>query len=207
MLLPSQVLESLKNVAAPEPFALQNQYVPAVLAARAQDGEDDADDESDDGDRKAPPKKSKGKPDKPKAPKRKAEPKPGSEWKYGSIRTGLIPAGLKGILMQMPRACGMRAQRKPAIWHQLVLRNLRNAGSYLLGPPSTHGLKKSMGQPTELAICDGTKHKPSISEQNWGMFCLVGKMHVATRHNVVDIRQTYRHMMSQKSDFVFLYMF
>ena len=107
----------------------------------------------------------------------------------------------------MPRACGMRAQRKPAIWHQLVLRNLRNAGSYLLGPPSTHGLKKSMGQPTELAICDGTKHKPSISEQNWGMFCLVGKMHVATRHNVVDIRQTYRHMMSQKSDFVFLYMF
>ena len=92
MRLPSQVLESLKSVAAPEPFALQNQYVPAVLAARAQDGDDDADDESDDGDRKAPPKKPKSKTKQSKAPKRKAEPKPGSEWKYGSIRTGFIGA-------------------------------------------------------------------------------------------------------------------
>ena len=92
--LPSQVLESLKNVAAPEPFAVQAQYVPAVLAARAQDGEDVADDESDDGDRKAPPKKTKGKgkTENQKAPKRKAEPKPDSAWKYGSIRKGFIGA-------------------------------------------------------------------------------------------------------------------
>ena len=36
--------------------------------------------------------------------------------------------------------------------------NLRNESSYLLGQPAIHGLKKSIGRPTELEICDGAEH-------------------------------------------------
>ena len=93
MLLPSQVLESLKNVAAPEPFALQNQYVPAVLAARAQDGEDDADDESDDGDRKAPPKNQRVSLTSQRPPKERQNPNQGLSGSMDQFGRGSFPQG------------------------------------------------------------------------------------------------------------------
>ena len=94
------MLESLSKVAASPagPFALHDQYVPNVIAARGDvpgeehDGDDDGCD--DDGDRRAPPAK-------PKKPKGKAKatsnPKKrnvnsDSGWKYGSIRNAFIKA-------------------------------------------------------------------------------------------------------------------
>ena len=93
------MLESLsKAAAAPAvPFALHDQYVPNLLAARgeapAEEHEDDDGDEcKDDGDKRAPPvkpKKSKGKAKATSKPKkRKADSESG--WNYASIRNTFI---------------------------------------------------------------------------------------------------------------------
>ena len=85
------------------PFALQSQYVPAILAARTEAGEphdddDDADDEKDVG-KIVPPKESKSKLEK--TQKRKNPPQCAdsadvepqkTEWQYGTIRKAYIQA-------------------------------------------------------------------------------------------------------------------
>ena len=95
----SQVLDSLK-VAPAAPFALQQQYVPAILAARVEAGEpiDEPEDADDDGDKAPPPPKSKSVVNVGKSVKRKdppqdvAQPAAKSEWTYRSARKDFIDA-------------------------------------------------------------------------------------------------------------------
>ena len=83
------------KVAPAAPFALQEQYVPAILAARVEAGEpiDDGEDADDDGD-KAPPKaKNVVKSVKRKDPPQDvAKPASKSEWTYGAKRKEFIDA-------------------------------------------------------------------------------------------------------------------
>lgn len=78
--------------AAAAPFALQSQYVPAVLAARA--GGDDGKGTSDDDDDCPPPKKKTKSRRQNGAPKEKSEPKVPKEtgWDYSVVRKKFLAA-------------------------------------------------------------------------------------------------------------------
>lgn len=75
----SQVLATLRTVAAPDPFPLKDQYVPNVQAARDADGEHKGDDEEGSDEAAAP-----------KGSKRKGFGGDGKPWNYNGVRKSFM---------------------------------------------------------------------------------------------------------------------
>jgi len=101
-------LEKVKGNSA-QSFPLHAKYVPAILAAKAVDGncEKDANSHDDNGDDKKPTK-SKPKPRKKKASK-SSKPHGESDWQYGKIRT---------LFIQTKKKSGLPYKKAAELWDE-----------------------------------------------------------------------------------------
>lgn len=143
--------------AAAAPFALQSQYVPAVLAARA--GGDDGKGTSDDDDDCPPPKKNRKAGVRMVPPKKNQNPKfpkklAGTTQLFG--KSSLRPERPKVRNMLKQSSFGMSQWRRPTILGHVVLGSSKKGDSFLRGLRTIHGSKKSMDQPIELGSCPGS---------------------------------------------------
>lgn len=128
--------------AAAAPFALQSQYVPAVLAARA--GGDDGKGTSDDDDDCPPPKKNRKAGVRMVPPKKNQNPKfpkklAGTTQLFG--KSSLRPERPKVRNMLKQSSFGMSQWRRPTILGHVVLGSSKKGDSFLRGLRTIHGSK------------------------------------------------------------------